>query len=86
MKSYLIICSLAALQVSCTTMNRKTDEKVLMGSTQVDVSSDPKSQSKRPRLKPPKIRIRHVDDQVKDGVFIPAHLEYEIQENSRWED
>ena len=86
MKTLIIIGSIVFMQMGCTTMTRKTDEKVLMGSTQIDVSSDPKSQSKKPRLKPPKIRIRHVDDQVKDGVFIPAHLEYEIQENARWED
>lgn len=39
----------------------------------------------RPKLKPAEVRVRYVEDQVKDGTFIPAHLEYEISEPARWD-
>jgi hypothetical protein len=40
---------------------------------------------KQPRLKPAQVQVRYVEDQVKDGVLIPAHFEYEIAEPARWE-
>lgn len=38
-----------------------------------------------PRLKPARVRVRYVEDQIKDGVFIPAHFEYEIVDQVQWE-
>lgn len=40
---------------------------------------------KRPTLKPAQVKVRFVEDQVKDGIFVPAHFEYEIAEPARWE-
>lgn len=40
---------------------------------------------KRPALKPAQVKVRMVEDQVKDGIFVPAHFEYEIAEPARWE-
>lgn len=38
-----------------------------------------------PNLIPPKVEVRFVDDQVKGNTFIPAHFEYVILEQARWE-
>ena len=86
MKYFILISALAQITLGCTHLEKAKNEKVQIGSTQLDLSSNPKGSSKQPRLKPAKVTIRHVDDQVKDGVFIPAHLEYEISEPSRWEE
>lgn len=40
---------------------------------------------KRPSLKPAQVKVRYVEDAVKDGTFVPAHFEYEISEPARWE-
>lgn len=40
---------------------------------------------KRPTLKPAQVKVRFIEDQVKDGIFVPAHFEYEIAEPARWE-
>ena len=37
------------------------------------------------KLKPAKIRVRFVDDQVKGKTKIPAHFEYDIVEEAKWE-
>lgn len=39
----------------------------------------------RPSLKPAQVRVRYVEDQIKDGTFVPAHFEYEISSPARWE-
>jgi hypothetical protein len=39
----------------------------------------------RPILKPARVRVRYVEDQIKDGTFVPAHFEYEIVEPARFE-
>ena len=42
--------------------------------------------SKKPvRLKPAKIKVRFVDDQVFGKTKVPAHFEYDILEEARWE-
>ncbi len=40
---------------------------------------------KAPTLKPAQVKVRYVEDQIKDGTFVPAHFEYEIAEPARWE-
>ena len=85
MKNLILICLLVQIAWGCSHLEKAKEKKIQVGSTQLDLSSDPKGSQKQPRLKPAKVTIRHVDDQVKDGVFIPAHLEYEISEPSRWE-
>lgn len=49
------------------------------------VGSAPNSETNRPRLKPAQVKVRFVEDQIKDGTFIPAHFEYEISEPAKWE-
>lgn len=41
--------------------------------------------SSRPRLKPAQVKVKFVEDQIKDGTFIPAHFEYEITDPAKWE-
>ena len=41
---------------------------------------------KTPTLKPAQVKVRYVEDQIKDSVFIPAHFEYEISEPARWQE
>ena len=43
------------------------------------------TQGSRPRLKPAQVKVKFVEDQIKDGTFIPAHFEYEIAEPAKWE-
>ncbi len=43
------------------------------------------SSGNRPKLKPAQIKVRYVEDQIKDGTFVPAHFEYLISEPARWE-
>lgn len=86
MKNLILICLLAQITWGCSHLEKAKNEKISVGATQLDLSSSPKGSAKQPRLRPAKVTIRHVDDQVKDGVFIPAHLEYEISEPSRWEE
>lgn len=66
--------------------DQRAFEKINSGSTQVEVFGNSGTLGKKPTLKPAQIKIKHVDDQIKDGVFIPAHLEYQISEPARWED
>ena len=68
---------------ACSIFNRKKDLEV--GSTQFEVQGNGQDADQSTRLRPARIRIKHVDDQVKDGLFIPAHLEYEISDPARWE-
>lgn len=41
---------------------------------------------KRPTLRPAEVKVRYVDDQIKDGTFIPAHFEYDISTPAHWEE
>lgn len=74
------------LSVGCSHFGKSQAEKIKNSLPQVEVYGNSQATGKTPTLKPPKIRVRHVDDQIKDGVFIPAHLEYEILEQVRWEE
>ena len=49
------------------------------------VGSAPNPEANRPRLKPAQVKVKFVEDQIKDGTFIPAHFEYEISEPAKWE-
>lgn len=49
------------------------------------VGSASGAQGSRPRLKPSQVKVKFVEDQIKDGTFIPAHFEYEIAEPAKWE-
>ena len=52
---------------------------------QFDMFTPANANSNRPKLRPALVRVRYVEDQVKDGTFIPAHFEYEISEPAHWE-
>ncbi len=52
---------------------------------QFEMFTPANANSNRPKLKPALVRVRYVEDQVKDGTFIPAHFEYEISEPAHWE-
>jgi hypothetical protein len=43
------------------------------------------SSGNRATLKPAQVKVRYVEDQIKDGTFVPAHLEYEISDPAHWE-
>ena len=43
------------------------------------------SSGNRPTLKPAQVKVRYVEDQIKDGTFVPAHFEYEISDPAHWE-
>lgn len=49
------------------------------------ISSAGGAASNRPHLKPAQVKVKYVEDQIKDGTFIPAHFEYEITEPAKWE-
>lgn len=51
----------------------------------VEFSGSSNSSGNTPKLRPAQVRVRYVEDQVKDGTFIPAHFEYEIAEPAKWE-
>jgi hypothetical protein len=55
------------------------------GQARFDMFSAADPNANRPKLKPAEVRVRYIEDQVKDGTFIPAHLEYEISEPARWD-
>lgn len=54
-------------------------------SARIEVLGAGNANGQGPRLKPARVRVRYVEDQVKDGVFIPAHFEYEIVDQVQWE-
>ncbi len=51
----------------------------------VEFSGNNSTSGNTPKLRPAQVRVRYVEDQVKDGTFVPAHFEYEIAEPARWE-
>jgi len=53
--------------------------------SQVQIHSAAGSQGKQPTLRPAQVKVRYVEDQIKDGKFIPAHFEYEISEPAKWQ-
>ncbi len=55
------------------------------GAANMEMFGSGSEKDKRPKLRPAQVRVRYVEDQVKDGVFVPAHFEYEISEPARWE-
>lgn len=79
-------CSLMLVFLGCSSSAKRSEtDKFSTGSTQLEIFGDASDPGKKPTLRPAKVRVRHVDDQIKDGIFIPAHLEYEISEPARWE-
>jgi uncharacterized membrane protein YebE (DUF533 family) len=50
-----------------------------------DMTGNARSSNNGPRLKPAQVRVKLVEDQIKDGTFVPSHFEYEISEPARWE-
>ena len=56
-----------------------------LNSAGLEIFGGTESQGGRPKLRPAQIKVRYVEDLIKDGAFIPAHLEYEISEPARWE-
>jgi hypothetical protein len=51
----------------------------------MEIIGNGSDKDKRPTLKPAQVKVRYIDDAVKDSILIPAHLEYEISEPARWE-
>jgi len=86
MSKVIFTCSLLLVLSGCTSLTKRSDaDKLNANSAQLEIFGDASDVGKKPTLRPAKIRVKHVDDQIKDGVFIPAHLEYEISEPARWE-
>lgn len=56
-----------------------------LNSSGLEMFGNAASTGNRPTLKPAQIKVRYVEDQIKDGTFVPAHFEYEISEPARWE-
>lgn len=54
-------------------------------SSNVEILGSGNANDKRPTLRPAQVKVRYVEDAVKDGTFVPAHFEYEIAEPARWE-
>lgn len=54
-------------------------------SSGVEIFGGGGANDKRPSLRPAQVKVRYVEDAVKDGTFVPAHFEYEISEPARWE-
>ena len=56
-----------------------------VNSARLDMFGSATDKDKRPRLQPAQVKVRYVEDQIKDGTFTPAHFEYQISEPARWE-
>lgn len=86
MSKFIIACSFLLTLAGCASSAKRNEaDKLNAGSAQLEIFGDASDSGKKPTLRPAKVRVKHVDDQIKDGVFIPAHLEYEISEPARWE-
>ena len=86
MSKAIIVYSLMLAFAGCASSTKWSDaDRLNARSTQLEIFGDASDSEKKPTLRPAKVRVKHVDDQIKDGVFIPAHLEYEIFEPARWE-
>lgn len=65
---------------------KKDEAKALSAdATRLEMFGAASEKTKRPTLKPAQVKVRYVEDQIKDGTFIPAHFEYEISEPAKWE-
>jgi YMGG-like Gly-zipper len=51
----------------------------------MEIFANGADKDKRPTLRPAQVKVRYVEDAIKEGVFVPAHFEYEISEPARWE-
>lgn len=86
MSKFIIVCSLMLAVAGCASSAKRTEaDKINANSASLEIFGDASDSGKKPTLRPAKVRVKHVDDQIKDGIFIPAHLEYEISEPARWE-
>lgn len=56
-----------------------------MNASHLDIFGSANSEPGKPNLRPAQVRVRYVEDQIKDGTFIPAHFEYEISEPAHWQ-
>lgn len=56
-----------------------------LNSARLDMFGNAGNEQGKPNLRPAQVRVRYVEDQIKDGTFVPAHFEYEISEPARWE-
>lgn len=64
---------------------KKLEANMNYGAPNLEMFGSGSDKDKGPKLRPAQVRVRYVEDQVKDGVFVPAHFEYEIAEPARWE-
>lgn len=65
---------------------KKDEAKALSAdAARLEIFGGTNEKTKRPTLKPALVKVRYVEDQIKDGTFIPAHFEYEISEPAKWE-
>lgn len=86
MSKFIITCAFMLAVAGCASSAKRSEaDKLNANSAQLEIFGDASDSGKKPTLRPAKVRVKHVDDQIKDGIFIPAHLEYEISEPARWE-
>jgi hypothetical protein len=64
---------------------KRLQSGVTYGAPNLEMFGSGNDKGKGPKLKPAQVRVRYVEDQVKDGVFVPAHFEYEIAKPAHWE-
>lgn len=64
---------------------KKAALKGFDGTSNMEIFGRGGEKDKRPTLRPAQVKVRYVEDAIKDGVFVPAHFEYEISEPARWE-
>lgn len=63
---------------------KEAAEQASLNLSGLEMFGNAASNGNRPTLKPAQIKVRYVEDQIKDGTFVPAHFEYEISEPARW--
>ena len=56
-----------------------------VNSARLEMFGSATDKDKKPTLKPAQVKVHYVEDQTKDGTFVPAHFEYLISEPAHWE-
>jgi hypothetical protein len=66
-------------------VKKEQTKQLEMNASHLDMFGTASSEQAKPNLRPAQVRVRYVEDQIKDGTFIPAHFEYEISEPAHWQ-
>lgn len=56
-----------------------------VNSARLEMFGSATDKDKEPTLKPAQVKVHYVEDQIKEGTFVPAHFEYLISEPAHWE-